>query len=54
MTDLRLEYARSLITNGVSVETAAYECGYNDAKYFARVVKKQFGCTPRELRNYGK
>ena len=54
VTDLRLEYARSLITNGVSVETAAYECGYNDAKYFARVVKKQFGCTPRELRNYGK
>ena len=54
VTDLRLEYARSLITNGVSVENAAYESGFNDAKYFARVVKKHFGCTPRELKNYGK
>lgn len=51
---LRLEYARSLISNGVSVESATYESGFNDSKYFARVVKKYFGCTPRELKNYGK
>lgn len=54
ITSLRLEYARSLISNGTSVENAAYESGFNDAKYFARVVKKHFGCTPRELKNYGK
>ena len=54
ITSLRLEYARSLISNGVSVEIAAYESGFNDSKYFARVVKKHFGCTPRELKNYGK
>ena len=51
---LRLEYARSLISNGVSIENAAYDSGFNDSKYFARVVKKHFGCTPRELKYYGK
>lgn len=54
ITDLRIEYARSLISNGVSVENAAYESGFNDSKYFARVVKKHFDCTPRELKTYGK
>ena len=54
ITGLRLEYARSLISNGVSVENATYESGFNDPKYFARVVKKHFGCTPRELKTYGK
>ncbi len=54
ITDLRLESARSLISAGTSVEQAAYESGFNDSKYFARVVKKHFGCTPRELKIYGK
>ena len=54
ITSLRLEYARSLISSGVSIENATYESGFNDSKYFARVVKKHFGCTPRELKNYGK
>ena len=54
ITDLRLAYARNLIASGVTVETAAYESGFNDPKYFARTVKKHLGCTPRELRLYGK
>ncbi len=54
ITSLRLEYARNLISGGMAIEKAAYESGFNDAKYFARVVKKHFGCTPRELKNYGK
>jgi AraC-like DNA-binding protein len=54
ITELRLEYARSLISCGTSVEQAAEKSGFNDAKYFARVVKKYFHCTPRELRLYGK
>lgn len=54
ITDLRLDYARTLIAGGAAVETAAYECGFNDPKYFARVVKKRFGCTPRALKTYGK
>ena len=52
--ELRLEYARGLIAEGMSVENAAYESGFNDPKYFARTVKKRMGCTPRDLKTYGK
>ena len=52
--DLRLDKARNLIAGGALVETAALESGFNDPKYFARVVKKRFGCTPRSLRTFGK
>jgi len=54
ITDLRLEHARNLISSGEPVEQAAYASGFNDPKYFARVVKKYFGCTPRNLKTYGK
>ena len=54
ITELRLENARNLISNGMSVENASYESGFNDPKYFSRIVKKYFGCTPRELKVYGK
>lgn len=54
ITDLRLEYARNLIAGGAPIELAASESGFNDPKYFARIVKKKFGCTPRDMKNYGK
>ena len=54
ITGLRLEYARNLVSRGISVEKAGYESGFNDPKYFARVVKKYYGCTPRDFRTYGK
>ncbi len=54
ITDLRLEYARGLISCGVPIEKAASESGFSDPKYFSRVVKKNLGCTPRELKTYGK
>lgn len=54
ITELRLEHARNLIANGESVETAAYESGFSDPKYFSRVVKKHLGCTPKALKTYGK
>lgn len=54
ITNLRLEYARNRIAGGASIEAAALESGFTDPKYFARTVKKHFGCTPRELKNYGK
>lgn len=54
ITELRLECARSLIAGGMPIEQASMESGFNDAKYFARVVKKYFDCTPRDLKNYGK
>ena len=54
ITELRLEHARNRISGGVSIEQAAAESGFNDPKYFARVVRKYFDCTPRDLKNYGK
>ena len=52
--NLRLEYARNLIAGGASVEQAAIECGIADPKYFARLIKQKYGCTPRQLHIYGK
>lgn len=54
LTDLRIEHARSCIAAGMSVESAAFESGFNDPKYFARIVKKRLGCTPKSFRDYGK
>lgn len=54
LVQLRLEYARNLIAGGMAIEQAALESGFHDSKYFARTVKKHFGCTPRELKKYGK
>ena len=54
LTDLRIEHARSRIASGMSVEAAAFESGFNDPKYFARAVKKRFGCTPKSFKSYGK
>lgn len=54
LTDLRIEHARSRIAGGMSVEAAAFESGFNDPKYFARTVKKRFGCTPKSFKSYGK
>lgn len=53
ITELRLDYARNLIAGGETVEAAAINSGFNDSKYFSRLVKKHFACTPRDLKNYG-
>lgn len=52
--DLRLEYARNLIAGGMGIEQAAQACGIYDPKYFARLVKQKYGCTPRQLKLHGK
>lgn len=54
LTQLRLEYARNLIACGMSIKQSAYECGFNDPKYFSRMVKKYFGCSARDLKTFGK
>lgn len=50
ITGLRLEYAKNLLYSGYTVELAATMSGFSDAKYFSRVVKKHYGCTPSELK----
>lgn len=52
--ELRLENAKNLIANGKTVEYAAYESGFCDPKYFARLTKKKLGCSPHEFKNFGK
>ncbi len=54
ITELRLECARRLIASGMRIEEAAYRSGFNDAKYFSRVVKKKYACNPRDLKLYGR
>lgn len=54
ITELRLEYARNLIARGESIDSSSIAAGFNDPKYFSRVVKKYFGHSPREFKNYGK
>lgn len=54
LTQLRLEHARALIASGERVETAALNSGFSDPKYFARVVRQHYHCTPKTFRLYGK
>lgn len=51
---LRIEYAQDFIAQGIPIGDAAQKCGFRDSKYFARVVKKHLGCTPKSLKLYGK
>ena len=54
ITDLRLENARNLIATGAPIATAAEESGFADPKYFSRVVKRKYFCTPKDLKTFGK
>ena len=48
---VRLNKARELLANpALSIASIAFDCGYNDAGYFARVFKQEFGVTPQEWR----
>lgn len=51
MNRIRIQAAEELLTKtDLSVSEVAYRTGYNDPKYFSRVYKKFFGCTPSETR----
>lgn len=50
ITAKRLVYAEKLLSTGkYSVERTAEMSGFGDAKYFCRVVKKNYGCAPSKL-----
>jgi AraC-like DNA-binding protein len=44
----RLLLARDLISGGVPITTACYECGFQNYSTFSRAYHKLFGHTPRE------
>ncbi|HOZ76441.1 MAG TPA: ATP-binding protein [Ferruginibacter sp.] len=48
---IRLNKAKEMLKQPAnSIATIAYECGYNDPGYFARVFKQEYGETPQEWR----
>lgn len=49
----RVEKAKALIANNVSISEAASRCGYNDTAYFCRVFKKIVGLSPLQYRIKG-
>ncbi len=51
MKELRMvTAARRLLVTNKRVSTIAYELGYNDQNYFARVFKSVFGISPDRYR----
>lgn len=47
---LRLGYAEKLLATGKhTINEVAYMSGFNDPKYFSRVIKKTYGCSPSKL-----
>ncbi|MEJ5188203.1 helix-turn-helix domain-containing protein [Treponema sp. J25] len=48
LTFLRLAKARLLLREGHSVKETAWEVGYRDEKYFARLYREHFGVVPSE------
>ncbi len=54
ITELRLREAeRLLLSTEQTIESIAYQCGYNDVKYFSRVFSKSRGCSPSSFRKFG-
>ncbi len=54
MTKLRMKKAESILaamSKDYSVAEVAQLCGYDDALYFSRVFKKNFGCSPTAFAN---
>ena len=49
--DLRMTTAaRRLLVTDQRISTIAYELGFDDANYFARIFKSVFGVSPQEYR----
>lgn len=48
---LRLQYARMLLKNpDLSITEIALTSGFNDSNFFARQFRKEYGCSPSNLR----
>ncbi len=48
LNDLRLERARILLEQGVSVKKACEEAGFADDSYFARLFREKYGAPPKK------
>lgn len=51
ITNLRLNKAVDmLICGNFSVKQISYQCGFNDEKYFSRLIKSKYGTSPSHFR----
>ncbi len=46
LTDIRIRYAKRLLTQKIPISEAALLCGYYDPDYFCRLFRAQTGMTP--------
>lgn len=51
INSLRLEKAKSILSNGCSVSEAAACAGFSDANYFTRLFRKKVGVPPSSFRS---
>ena len=47
---IRVEHAKGLLMEGISVEQTSERVGYHDSNYFIRIFKKNVGVTPAKYR----
>ena len=50
-TNLKIQKAKELIKNNVSISKIAKTLGFTESNYFTKVFKKQVGLTPTEYKN---
>lgn len=50
LTSIRMEHAKTLLNEPLSVQEVAAAVGYADALYFSRQFKKWHGCAPEHFR----
>ncbi|NKI24976.1 helix-turn-helix domain-containing protein [Arenibacter sp. 6A1] len=48
ITELRMQKAEYLLqSKTLNIAEISFACGFNDPKYFSRIFKKHFGCSPK-------
>ena len=52
LNSLRLEHSLKMLSEGnETIESVAYDSGFNNVRTFYRVFREEFGMTPAEYRN---
>jgi AraC-like DNA-binding protein len=50
LLQFRLEYARRLLLDGISVTDTCYESGFLNLSHFIRSFRRRFGCSPSKIK----